>query len=402
MASGPALPVTRLAIGCLEPFLPSNTHSGAFELARNLLLAGVGRPEDWERSKGDPVAFMLQTVEHTAADLNRKAIDAVAHTDILFGTSPYVSSWHEKEYEDPGRVFLAVEATHISIVFLRPTLELLGKAHPRLPATFYWMLLEGMASWILCYDESACETFYEWSMESYAEAKENGEEGLEKPQSIANAKGPWLAKRFKPLPSPKIGAAIESLKTGSRARRILEAARRLQALSKARERKRPYYDVWDEYYPNGSFSVPLTILAFHEQDLVCQAFQSDEEDWMRFCPAAMCWRSKNEVRRSFRRCRSGSAKSRDPAVWRSEADSICVRTRAVPRSGRRRALPRCGQASQHGFPTHDGPWAGPRDGAGDPAGDGRDANAGGDSVVGAGHRPADVLFGDFGRQNAEW
>ena len=203
MASGPALPVPRLAVGCLEPFLPSNMYSGAFELARNLLLAGVGQPEDWERSKGDPVAFMLQTVERTAAAFNRKAIDAVAHTDILFGTSPYISSWHEKEYEDPNRVFLAVEATHISIIYLRPTLELLGKAHPRLPATFYRMLLEGVSSWILCYDESACEAFYEWSMESYLEAKESGEEGLEKPQSIANAKGPWLAKRFKPLPSPQ-------------------------------------------------------------------------------------------------------------------------------------------------------------------------------------------------------
>jgi len=110
--------------------------------------------------------------------------------------------------------------------------------------------------------------------------------------------------------------------------------------------------VWDEYYPNGSFSVPFTILAFHEQDLVCQAFQSDEEDWMnggeqqspafatafspndrdsivagfedlrhflrmmealancwRSCPAAICWRSKNEVRRSFRRCRAVQLKA---------------------------------------------------------------------------------------------
>ena len=75
------------------------------------------------------------------------------------------------------------------------------------------MLFESVAPWILCYDESACEAFYEWSMESYAEAKESGEEGLEKPQSIANAKGPWLAKRFKPLPPHKIEAAIESLKT---------------------------------------------------------------------------------------------------------------------------------------------------------------------------------------------
>ena len=74
------------------------------------------------------------------------------------------------------------------------------------------MLFEGVAPWILCYDESACEAFYEWRMESYAEAKENGEEGLEKPQSIADAKGPWLAKRFKPLPPDRIGAAIESLR----------------------------------------------------------------------------------------------------------------------------------------------------------------------------------------------
>src|SRR5450755_1673866 len=74
MASGPALPVPRLADGCLEPFLPSNTSSGAFDLARNLLLTGVGQPEDWERSKADPVAFMLQTVERTAAAFNRKAI----------------------------------------------------------------------------------------------------------------------------------------------------------------------------------------------------------------------------------------------------------------------------------------------------------------------------------------
>ena len=104
MASGPALSVPRLAVGCLEPFLPSHAYSGAFGLARNLLLAGVGQPEDWERSKSDPVAFMLQTVERIASAFNRKAIDAIAHTDILFGTSPYISSWREKEHEDPDRV----------------------------------------------------------------------------------------------------------------------------------------------------------------------------------------------------------------------------------------------------------------------------------------------------------
>ncbi len=207
MAPGPALTLPRLAGAALEPFQPRTAYSGAFGLARNLLLAEVGRPEDWEQSKGDPVAFMLRTVERAAAGFNRKAIDGVAHTDILFGTSPYISSWHERECETPDRVFLAVEATHISIVYLRPTLELLAKAHPRLPATFYRMLLESVCSWILCYDESACEAFYEWRMEAYEEAQQSGEEGLEKPQSIATAKGPWLAKRFQPLPPAKIDAA---------------------------------------------------------------------------------------------------------------------------------------------------------------------------------------------------
>jgi len=280
MAPGPALTLPRLAGAALEPFQPRTAYSGAFGLARNLLLAEVGRPEDWEESKGDPVAFMLRTVERAAAGFSRKAIDGVAHTDILFGTSPYISSWHERECETPDRVFLAVEATHISIVYLRPTLELLAKGHPLLPATFYRMLVESVGSWILCYDESACEAFYEWRMEAYEEAQQSGEEGLEKPQSIATAKGPWLAKRFKPLPAAKIDAAIESLKSSTQARRILDAARQLRAISKARERTRPYCDMWDEYYPNGSFSVPFTILAFHEQDLVCQAFQGDEEDWM--------------------------------------------------------------------------------------------------------------------------
>jgi hypothetical protein len=280
MATGTGLPVPRLAAGALELFQPVDTYSGAFGLAKNLLLSGVGQPDDWEQAKCDPVAFMLRTVERAAAGFNRKAIDSVAHVGVLFGTSPYISGWHEKEYENPERVFLAAEATHISVIYLRPALELLAKAHPRLPATFYRTLLEGVSPWILCYDESACEAFYEWRMESYREAKESGEEGLEKPQTIACAKGPWLARRFKPLPLPRVDAVVDSLKTGARSRRILEATRRLQALAVTRERTRLSGDTWDEYFPDGSFSVPFSILAFHEQDLVCQAFQSDEEDWM--------------------------------------------------------------------------------------------------------------------------
>ena len=282
MAPGTAVEIPRLAAECLDPFRPQGAYSGAFTLARNLLLAGIGAPDDWKRSNGDPVNFMLHTVTRTGAAFDRRAIDAVAHTNLVFGTYPSVSGWRKPEGQNPSRVFVAVEATQISIVYLRETFELLAKADPRLPATFYCMLLEGLSQWILCYDESAVESYYEYRLESYEEAKASGEdeEGLERPQAMEDAKGPWLSPKFRRLPVRHISNVIASIPQGSEARRIMEAAANLARLSRKRKRRRPDWNAWEECFPNGSYTIPFSIIAFHEQDLVCEAFQFDEQDWL--------------------------------------------------------------------------------------------------------------------------
>jgi alpha-helical uncharacterized protein len=281
MAPGLGLEIPRLATGCLDPFQPLTTYSGAFTLARNLLLAGVGASEDWARCNGDPMNFMLHTLKRSATGFDQRAIDSVAHTNIVFGTCPSTCGWRESTGENPNQVFVAVEATHISIVYLRETLELLAKAEPRLPATFYRMLLDSISQWILCYDESAAESYFEYRMECYEEAKASGDaEGLEKPQPIEDARGPWLANRFRRWPARQIPAVIASVGHGSGARRILEATATLLALARKRKRTRPDWKAWEECFPNGSYTIPFTVLAFHEQDLVCQAFQNDEEDWL--------------------------------------------------------------------------------------------------------------------------
>src|SRR5579884_1388922 len=181
MAPGPALEIPRLAPACLDPFRPSASDCSAFTLARNLLLAGIGNPDDWQESNRDPVNFMLRTLTKEAALFNRRAIDSVAHTSIVFGTHPTSSGWREREGINTNRVFLAVEATHISVVYLRDTFDLLGKIDPRLPVTFYRVLLESLSEWILCYDESAAAPYIEYRIECYEEAKASGEdeEGLE-------------------------------------------------------------------------------------------------------------------------------------------------------------------------------------------------------------------------------
>jgi hypothetical protein len=251
MAPGAALEIPRLAAECLDPFRPQGEYSGAFKLARNLLLAGIGAPDDWKRSNGDPVNFMLHTVTRTGAAFDRSAIDAVAHTNIVFGTYPSASGWREPERQNPSRVFVAVEATQISIVYLRETFELLAKAGPCLPATFYRMLLDGLSQWILCYDESAVESYFEYRLESYEEAKASGEdeEGLERPQTIEDTKGPWLSAKFKPLPVRLISNVIASIPQGSEARRIMEAAAKLARLSRKRKRRRPDWKAWEECFP---------------------------------------------------------------------------------------------------------------------------------------------------------
>jgi hypothetical protein len=203
MASGSGLDIPRVRAACLDPFRPQTVYAGAFTLARNLLLAGIGTSEDWERSNGDRVNFMLHTVQRAAAGFNQRIIDRVAHTNIVFGIYPSSWSLREPERQNRNHLFVAVEATHISVVYLREALELLAKTDPRLPATFYRMLLDGVSQWILCYDESAVESYYEYRLESYKEAVADGEvqEGLEKPQTIENAKGPWLSRKFKPWPA---------------------------------------------------------------------------------------------------------------------------------------------------------------------------------------------------------
>jgi hypothetical protein len=74
--------------------------------------------------------------------------------------------------QDPGRVCLSVEATHISVIYLRPAFDLLGKPDVRLPATFYRMLMSGVSECILCYDEAEAARYLEYRRKSTRNSKQ--------------------------------------------------------------------------------------------------------------------------------------------------------------------------------------------------------------------------------------
>jgi hypothetical protein len=286
MAPGAALVIPRLSRGSLDPFCPAGDRK-SFLLARTLLQTGIGDAQDWQDSHRNAVQFMARTIERAAERFDRRAIDPVAHIHVSLGTNPVSLSWGDPE-QDRDRVFLSVEASRISVIYLRQAFDLLGKSDERLPATFYRMLMS-VSGRIHCYDELEAARYLEFRLEDYAELEAAGEEGLEKPQSLEEARGRWLSKGLKPYARQAIPEIIQGIRRGSRARRIMEAAAELLLLSRRRKPHGPDWRVLEEYVSQSWYTLPLTILAFHENDIVLQAFQSDEESWMNGgdqpCPA---------------------------------------------------------------------------------------------------------------------
>jgi len=129
MASGPALPVPRLAVGCLEPFLPSNTYSGRLNWCATCCWLESDDPRIGSGRRRSGRVHAPNCGAHCRRLQPQGDRCGCPHRHPI-RDQPYISGWHEKEYGDPGRVFLAVEATQISIVYLRPTLELLGRRIP--------------------------------------------------------------------------------------------------------------------------------------------------------------------------------------------------------------------------------------------------------------------------------
>jgi hypothetical protein len=288
MAPGSGIEIPKLSPGCLEPFQPSGGAAQSLVLVRTLLQAGIGSPEDWRDSGRDAIRFMIKTVQRASKRFDYRAIDAVAHTTLALGTNPVSENWREPE-QDTSRVFLTVEATHISVVYLRRAFELLGKVHERFPSTFYRMLMSAVSGRVLCYDEAEAARYFDYRMEEYAELEQEGEKGLEKPQCVGEAKGPWLAPGLKAFSRREVPEVVASLRSGSRARRIMNAALALESVSRRKKPYRPDWRILEDCVSREWFTLPFTILAFHEQDIVCQAFESDEQGWMESggepCPA---------------------------------------------------------------------------------------------------------------------
>ena len=139
----------------------------AVMLATALVELDIAVPGDWKRAECDPTSFTRLTLErwikaHGGSAIRRRFLLVAAISDTP-------CEWTERNETKPNQLFLSVEPSEASCgcVTFGPTLQLLEKVHPQLPATFFHLFAGALNAWIRIYDhrdaEERAEMLCEWA-----------------------------------------------------------------------------------------------------------------------------------------------------------------------------------------------------------------------------------------------
>jgi hypothetical protein len=139
----------------------------AVMLAKSLVELDIAAPGDWKRAECDPTSFTRRSLErwikaHGGPAIRRRFLLVAAISDTP-------CEWADRDETKPNQLFLTVEPSEATCgcVTFGPTLELLEKVDPHLPATFFNLFVGAINRWTRVYDfrdaEERAETLREWA-----------------------------------------------------------------------------------------------------------------------------------------------------------------------------------------------------------------------------------------------
>jgi len=176
-----------------------------------------------------------------------------------------------------GTLYLVLDPDSAAFVLLTPTIDLLEKAHPRLPATFYSHFAGALNRWVRVYDYHDAEERVEMLREWY-EGEENAEqyelpdvEGCT-PKSLKehpfSLRG--LKERNEEVQDPQVRALITGL---------------LELCRISKQAKRPAFtDDMGEQLMDSNPALPCLLAAFSSGDAVVGCFDEEAETAMEATP----------------------------------------------------------------------------------------------------------------------
>jgi hypothetical protein len=243
-------------------------------LAELLVKSEIAAAEDWERSERDATKYLLLTLERWIRIHGGAAIDHRFDLDLAL-------SDRLVDYSDvrgpESTLYLIADPDSAAFVLLNPTLELLEKVHPRLPASFYSHFAGALNRWVRVYDYHDAEERIEMLREWY-EGEENADqyeipdvEGCT-PKSL---KGQPLSLRgVNELTEEVHDPQVRALITG-----LLELCRI------SNQAKRPAFtDDMGEQLMDTNPALPCLLAAFSSGDAVVGCFDEEAETAMEVTP----------------------------------------------------------------------------------------------------------------------
>jgi hypothetical protein len=135
-------------------------------LAKLVVELDIALPGDWKKADCDPTSFIRLTLERWIENHGGSAISRRFVLAAVVSSTP--SEWADPDEAKPNQLFLTVEPPEptCGCAVFGPTLELLEKAHPQLPATFFHIFVGALNCWTRVYDyrdaEDRSETMQEW------------------------------------------------------------------------------------------------------------------------------------------------------------------------------------------------------------------------------------------------
>ncbi len=248
-------------------------HAGeraAIRLAQALLELNIADPSDWRRVRRDPTNYVQATLNrwidlHGGKSIRRRFC-------LRLTLSEVVDEYLEAGEPDPDGhgLYLFLNTDSAAFVVAGPTLELLGRDHPRLPVTFYRLFTKALNKWARTYDHVDAEDHVamlrEWA------------EGEEEQYEIADvaASVPTCMKE-KPLGLRTLHR-MQRQARGERVRALLAAALNLEQISASVSRPE-VTDEMREQLMDANPPLPAALVVFAENDLVEAEFEDESQTW---------------------------------------------------------------------------------------------------------------------------
>ena len=146
----------------------------AAAIGNGMLRSGIASGETWALAEKDPFKFIQLSMNSFIDAHGGASIREGFRLNLTLGGTLNEYSMSEREI-GASELFLTVDPVESGYLVLSPTLRILEQQHPRLPATFFNLLISAVNRWVRVYDYRDALDHVERLLDWYSSDPDSGE-----------------------------------------------------------------------------------------------------------------------------------------------------------------------------------------------------------------------------------